>query len=85
PLSSGFGGMALAHNVRERGEVAAVLARAARAGATILKPARDTAWGGRAGYFADPDGHVWEVAWNPGWTILADGTVRLGRSAPGGS
>jgi uncharacterized protein len=55
----------LAHNVRTRGEVDAVMAQARKAGATITKPAHDTFWGGYAGYFQDPDGHLWEVAWNP--------------------
>jgi catechol 2,3-dioxygenase-like lactoylglutathione lyase family enzyme len=55
----------LAHNVRRRADVDAVMAQAAQAGARIVKPAHDTFWGGYAGYFADPDDHVWEVAWNP--------------------
>lgn len=55
----------LAHNVASRAEVDAVMAQAAAAGATVVKPARDTFWGGYAGCFQDPDGHVWEVAWNP--------------------
>ena len=59
------GGFALAHNVRERAEVDAVLAQAERAGARLVKPGAVTFWGGYAGYFADPDGHLWEVAWNP--------------------
>jgi uncharacterized glyoxalase superfamily protein PhnB len=57
--------ISLAHNVASRGEVDAVMAEAQRAGATIVKPAQQTFWGGYAGYFADPDGHLWEVAWNP--------------------
>jgi catechol 2,3-dioxygenase-like lactoylglutathione lyase family enzyme len=73
----GFGGVTLAYNTRTREEVDAVLAQAAAAGARILKSARDTLWGGYTGYFADPDGHVWEVAWNPDWTIEADGSVSL--------
>jgi uncharacterized protein len=55
----------LAHNVRSKGEVDAVMAQAARAGARLLKAAQDTFYGGYAGYFQDPDGHLWEVAWNP--------------------
>jgi uncharacterized protein len=55
----------LAHNVSSKADVDAVMAQAAAAGATIVKPARDTFWGGYAGYFQDPDGHLWEVAWNP--------------------
>ena len=54
----------LAHNVRSKSEVDAVMAQAAGAGARIIKAARDTFWGGYAGYFQDPDGHLWEVAWN---------------------
>ncbi|MBL9072526.1 VOC family protein [Tabrizicola sp.] len=56
---------AVAHNVRERGEVDAVMAAAETAGAKVAKPAQDTFYGGYAGYFQDPDGHLWEVAWNP--------------------
>lgn len=55
----------LGHNVSTRAEVEIVLARAERAGARIVKHARTTFWGGYAGYFADPDGHLWEVVWNP--------------------
>ncbi|MHB1110193.1 MAG: VOC family protein [Devosia sp.] len=57
----------IGHNVRDRAEVDAVMEQAREAGATIVKPARDTFWGGYAGYFQDPDGHLWEVAWNPAW------------------
>jgi catechol 2,3-dioxygenase-like lactoylglutathione lyase family enzyme len=57
--------LTIGHNVRDRAEVVAVMAQASAAGATIVKPAHDTFWGGYAGYFQDPDGHVWEVAWNP--------------------
>ena len=57
----------------------AVLAQAATVGARILKPAQDTFWGGYSGYFADPDGHAWEIAWNPDWTIEEDGSVSLGK------
>lgn len=57
----------LAHNVASKAEVDAVMAQARKAGATIAKPAQDTFWGGYAGYFQDPDGHLWEVAWNPHW------------------
>lgn len=56
---------ALAHNVRSREEVDEVMAEARKAGGSILKEAQDTFWGGYAGYFQDPDGHAWEVAWNP--------------------
>lgn len=55
----------IGHNVRSREEVDAILADAARAGAVIVKPAGPTFWGGYAGYFEDPDGHLWEIVWNP--------------------
>ena len=79
PDPGGFGGIALAYNTRTREEVDAVLAEAADAGGQILKPAADTFWGGYSGYFADPDGHAWEVAWNPAWTMADDGSVSLAR------
>jgi predicted lactoylglutathione lyase len=72
-----FGGIALAHNVRTPDEVDEIIATAARAGATITSPARPTVYGGYAGYFADPDGHVWEVAHNPGFTLDDDGNLLL--------
>jgi catechol 2,3-dioxygenase-like lactoylglutathione lyase family enzyme len=62
---SGFPGFALAHNVRSMEEVDRLLAEAAAGGGRIVKPGRPTDWGGYAGYFADPDGFLWEVAWNP--------------------
>ncbi|MBI2322009.1 MAG: VOC family protein [Chloroflexi bacterium] len=74
---SGFGGVTLAHNVASKAEADAAMARASAAGATTLKPAQDVFWGGYAGYFADPDGHVWEVAWNPHWPLAADGSIVL--------
>jgi catechol 2,3-dioxygenase-like lactoylglutathione lyase family enzyme len=58
----------IAHNVASKTGVDAVMAQAKSAGAVIVKPAQDTFWGGYAGYFQDPDGHLWEVAWNPQWT-----------------
>ena len=70
-----FGGVTLATNVRSRAEVDAVMAEAEAAGASVLKPPEDTAWGGYSEYFADPDGHPWEVAWNPHWTLDEDGAV----------
>ncbi len=63
---SGFAGFTLAHNVRSPDEVDRTLAEAARAGATLVKPGQKVFWGGYSGYFADPDGFLWEVAWNPG-------------------
>ena len=77
PEGSGFRGVALAYNTRTREEVDAVLAEAVAAGATLPKPAQDMFWGGYAGYFADPDGHLWEVAWNPGFKMKADGSITL--------
>ena len=59
--------LSLGHNVASRAEVDAVMAQAANAGAVIVKPAHDTFWGGYAGYFQDPDQHLWEVVWNPQW------------------
>ncbi len=73
----GVEGIALAYNVRSRAEVDDLLATAERAGAIILKPARETPWGGYSGYFADPDSHTWEVAWNPAWQIDAEGNVNM--------
>jgi hypothetical protein len=72
-----FGGFALAHNVRSRAEVDRVLTEAADAGAKITRVARETFYGGYAGCFTDRDGHVWEVAHNPGFTINPDGSVTL--------
>lgn len=73
----GWGGVALAHNARSRGEVDVILVEAGAAGARILKAAHETFWGGYAGYFADPDGHAWEVAWNPHFPLDVDGNIRL--------
>lgn len=58
---------AIGHNVSSKDEVDAVMEQARKAGATITKPAQETFWGGYAGIFQDPDGHMWEVAWNPQW------------------
>lgn len=66
---SGFRGITLAHNVRSKEAVVALLQEAARAGGRIVKPAQDVFWGGFSGYFADPDEHLWEVAWNPHFWI----------------
>jgi catechol 2,3-dioxygenase-like lactoylglutathione lyase family enzyme len=60
--------MTLGHNVASKAEVDAVMQQAKSAGAVIVKPAHETFWGGYAGYFQDPDGHLWEVVWNPQWT-----------------
>ena len=74
---SGFRGVALAYNTRDRTEVDAVLKEAVDAGAKLIKAAEEVFWGGYSGYFADPDGHLWEVAHNPFWTIGEDGTLVL--------
>lgn len=76
-LGSGFGGVTLAQNMRSRAEVDGVLAEVAAAGGRILKPAQDVFWGGYSGYFADPDGHAWEIAWNPFFTLETDGRLTL--------
>jgi hypothetical protein len=75
--SDGFGGVALAQNVRSREEVDAVITSASEAGATITRAPAETFYGGYAGCFADPDGHVWEIAHNPGFTLEADGSLTL--------
>lgn len=74
----GTGGMALAFNTRSREEVDALLSVAKRAGATVSAPAAEKVWGGYGGYFVDPDGHLWEVAWNPSFAIDEDGNVQFG-------
>lgn len=61
--------LTIGHNVGSREEVDAAMELAKKAGAVIVKPARDTFWGGYAGYFADPDGHLWEIAWNPSFKV----------------
>ena len=77
PAGSGFSGITLARNVLTKKDVDDALAMAKSAGATMLRPARDVFWGGYSGYFADPDGHVWEVAYNPLWPLDEDGAVVL--------
>ncbi len=73
----GWGGVTLAHNVRSPEEVDAVLAEAERAGATIHRAGAATSWGGYSGVFHDLDGHPWEVAHNPFWTLREDGSISL--------
>ena len=75
--ASGFGGITLAHNVPSRDDVDRIVGAAADAGAEIATSPRDTSYGGYAGFFRDPDGHVWEIAWNPGFTLEADGSLTL--------
>ena len=72
----GFRSFTISHNVKTRAAVDDLLAQATEAGARIVKPARDADWGGYSGYFADPDGFLWEVAWNPGMPELAQGVGR---------
>jgi catechol 2,3-dioxygenase-like lactoylglutathione lyase family enzyme len=73
----GWGGVTLAYNVRSPEEVEAVLVEAKAAGATVPRPGGATFWGGYSGVFVDPDGHPWEVAHNPGWTVHDDGSTTL--------
>jgi catechol 2,3-dioxygenase-like lactoylglutathione lyase family enzyme len=75
--AGGWGGVTLAHNVRSPEEVDAVLAEADAAGATIARSGSETFWGGYSGAFIDPDGHPWEVAHNPSWTVHDDGRTTL--------
>jgi catechol 2,3-dioxygenase-like lactoylglutathione lyase family enzyme len=77
PKGSGFGGVTVARNVGTKAEVDAALDAARAAGAKILKPAQEAFWGGYSGYFADPDSHPWEVAYNPHWKLDAEGRVVL--------
>jgi uncharacterized protein len=75
--AGGWGGVTLAYNVRSPQEVDDVLAEAEGAGATVPRRGAETFWGGYSGVFIDPDGHPWEIAHNPGWTITDDGSTRL--------
>ena len=70
-------GFALAHNVRSKAEVDAVFDRLRSGGATVIEEPEKVFWGGYSGYFSDPDGHRWEIAFNPYWTILQDGRVSM--------
>lgn len=76
-VPAGFGGIVLAHNVRSRDEVDEVLGAAERAGAVVTRPAAETFYGGYAACFTDPDGHVWEIAHNPGFPLAGDGSIIL--------
>ena len=75
--SGGWGGVTLAHNVAAPAAVDAVIEEARAAGATIAREPAETFWGGYSGVFHDPDGHAWEVAHNPGWTLREDGSISL--------
>lgn len=74
---AGFGGVALAHNVRSRPEVDEIIAAARTAGATITRPPGPTFYGGHAGAFVDLDGHAWEIAYNPGFPLAEDGSLTI--------
>jgi uncharacterized protein len=76
--NGGWGGVTLAHNVSSPEAVDAVIGEARAAGATIVREPAETFWGGYSGVFVDPDGHPWEVAHNPYWTLAADGSISLG-------
>jgi uncharacterized protein len=76
-LGSGYGGVTLAYNVGSPAEVDASIEQARNAGATISRAPGETFWGGYSGVFVDPDGHPWEIAHNPGWTLAEDGSVTL--------
>ncbi|MBV8542563.1 MAG: VOC family protein [Pseudonocardiales bacterium] len=75
--TAGFGGFCLAHNVGSEAEVDEVIAAAERAGATVTRPAAETFYGGYAGVFTDLDGHVWEIAHNPGFPLAEDGSITI--------
>lgn len=74
---SGFSGITLAHNARSKDDVIAIIGRAKSAGARVLKEPQDTFWGGFSGYFADPDGYCWEVAWGPMFEFMESGEMRF--------
>jgi uncharacterized protein len=77
PDGHGFNGVSLAYNTRSRAEVDSVLEAAVAAGAKLIKPAQEAFWGGYSGYFSDPDGFLWEVAWNPSFAVAEDGSIRI--------
>jgi predicted lactoylglutathione lyase len=77
PGTFGRAPMTLAHNVGKKEEVDPLISRAAASGAKILKPAQEASWGGYSGYFADPDGFAWEIAWNPSWQLKPDGSIEV--------
>lgn len=76
-----FSGITLSHNARSKDEVVAIMERAKTAGAEIVKKAQDTFWGGFSGYFADPDGYYWEVAWGPMFEFQDNGNMKLTEGA----
>jgi predicted lactoylglutathione lyase len=78
PKSYGRAPMALGYNVRMKSDVDPLIQRAQSAGGTLLSRASEKSWGGYSGYFADPDGFAWEVAWNPAWPMAQDGSIKFG-------
>ena len=76
-LNGGFSGMSLSHNVRSRSEVDSVIATAEAAGGVVTHPPGETFYGGYAGYFTDPDGHAWEIAFNPDFPLADDGSITI--------
>jgi uncharacterized protein len=77
PDGDGFRAVSLAFNTRNRDEVDSVLKEAESAGAKVIKPAQEAFWGGYSGYFSDPDGFLWEVAWNPFFSVAEDGSLQI--------
>jgi predicted lactoylglutathione lyase len=81
--TGGWGGITIAHNVGTREEVDAILLEAREAGAMIGRAGAETFWGGYSGMFIDPDGHPWEIAHNPGWTLRDDGSTGIAQTGSG--
>ena len=77
PGGGGFRGVTIAYNTRTKAEVDEVMKLAVKSGGRAMRPAAEAFWGGYAGYFADPDGHLWEVAWNPSFKLSKDGDLIL--------
>jgi len=77
PDGAGFKGISLAYNTRNRAEVDSILEEAEAAGARLLKPAQEAFWGGYSGCFSDPDGFLWEIAWNPSFRLAEDGSIQI--------
>ncbi len=77
PSGGGFRGVTIAYNTRTKEEVDEVMKLAVKAGGRAMRPAANANWGGYCGYFADPDGHLWEVAWNPSFGLSANGDLQL--------
>ena len=75
PVPSEFSGITLAHNTKERSEVDIIMQLAENAGGKVVKPAQEASWGGYSGYFSDPDGYLWEVAYSDGWEFNEDGSL----------